>query len=255
MDLLFIGGALAGGFYYLGTPLLIYTGNKLQAELLTTPFHLEKLVPDVQEHLTRNIAILTSLGFSVEASVMMPETAPNMRTYMVMMANRNTGEKSNITAILATPPGATPILNFYTEFTCRYASGKIVDTMNSNVIGSFDPLPHETKITFAGQQDLELLYQLHQYIVRHVAQVKPDDTPHMYPPGGAESYLREIWRKGFDEQVEAGIMRCDGNYYRPTFFGAYKMTWRLLFPKAQQLAAQRDRRANEILQAFRTGQG
>lgn len=250
---LLIGGGVIGSFVYLGMPLLILATSRMQAELVTTRFYLDKLRPEVQEHLLKSVGQLKALGFAVETCLMLPASAPNLRTHLILLTRRETGDKAMVTAIISTESGAARIQTNYTEFSTRFASGRLVDTMNGTTIGSFDPLPHETKVAFAGEQDLARLYALHRFVIEKVVAIPPDDTPQVYPQGEAERYMAEIWKKGFEEQVERGVMRFDGKSFRPTLRGAYKMTWRQLPPLAQHLARKRDQRAAELLHAFHNG--
>ena len=254
IDMVLILSVLLGLYYYFGLPFQVYGQNRMQANLLTTPCHLEELPSEIADYLIRNTRVLEELGFVAEACLMMPEVAINTRSYVVLLTNRALGEKVTVNVIHATPPGARPVLNCFTELISYFVSKSYVNTNNTKLIDGFIRLPHEVSIAFAYEENLALLYQLHRYIVTNVALIAPDDVPEVYPMGAAESTFRESWLKGSEKQVERGAMRRVGDAVYPTIYGAFRITWRQLWPFKQWYESQRDQRAAEILQAFQASQ-
>ena len=126
---------------------------------------------------------------------------------------------------------------------------------NTKLVDAFIRSSQEISIAFAHQEDLATLYQLHRFIVADVANIAPDDVPELYPVGTTESAFREGWLKGIEKQVSRRVMRRVGDAFYPTIYGAFRMTWRQLWPFKQWYESQRDQRADEILQQFRAKQG
>ena len=249
---LFFWVFLLVGLPYLFFPLLILFGQKMEARPQFLPILPEAIPPSALTFLLNSADTLETCGFHPEAYLSLPNQMANIRVVLVLLVDRERGDKAAVTTILAKQPDGTEKANSYVEFSTRFASGRLVDTMNSAVLGTFDPLPNETKTTFANQKDLHLLCNLHRFIISDVEKIPASDAPVTYEPGKAVEYFTGVLVKGYDEQVERGVLRLDekNGVYRPTIVGAYKMTWRLLFPLKQILTAKRDARARQILAEY-----
>lgn len=76
-------------------------------------------------------------------------------------------------------------------------------------------------------------------------------------PGQEQERLLDGIRREMRDQLDTGILRLDpdGRYYRPTLFGAFSMTWKLVFPVKQIRAVIEEfagRRLEKSLMASRT---
>ena len=240
------------GALYLAFPLLIFFSQKMEARPQFLPIQPTEIPSAVLTFLLNSTDALEARGFEPEAYLSLPNQMENVRVFLVLLVDRERGDKAAVTAILARQAFGEQVTS-YVEFSTRFASGKLVDTMNSPVIGSFERLPHETKTAFANLKDLALLHNLHRHIIADVAKIAPEDAPVVYERGRAVEYFGEVMVRGYDEQVEAGVLRLDegAGVYRPTLAGAYKMTWRALFPLKWILTQARDSRARQILADYR----
>ena len=77
----------------------------------------------------------------------------------------------------------------------------------------------------------------------------------MYPEGQALSYLTEVTARTYAEQTAFGLFYSDEEFgetiYHPTWYGAYYMAWRVMFPLSQIDRMLSARRANQVIQSFR----
>jgi hypothetical protein len=245
--------------YFILPPILIFFSMKAKMDTESEPIRWEELPEHHIQPMRADLASLEALGFAAEAYLSLKNQVPNTRTYLVMLTKRegrevgdpknNRGDKAMITLIIAEAPGAPTQITHYVEFSTRFESGKSVDTMNSKMMGSFAPLPLETKQAFPKVLDLSLLYQLHQYQINQIAKIGPEDNKVIYPVSQAQEYLHTIFRKGFEEQVETGLFRPDmsSRVFKPTIFGAFKMAYGLIFPFKMLREMDRDKKAKAIL--------
>jgi hypothetical protein len=247
--------ALIVGLPYLVMPLVILFAQKMDANPRLLPLLAAEIPAEALPRLKGDTEALQAVGFAPEAYLSMPQQMPNMRVFLVMLTDRARGDKAMVTTILTKPADGPPQLTSYVEFSTRFADGRLVDTMNSKQVGSFNPMPGEIKTGFTGMTDLGKLHQLHRYIIEK--EIGSNTTPVVYPLGEAESYLRDVLIKGYDEQVGTGVLRLDrpAGVYRPSLIGAFKMTYRELPPLKQMLIAKRNTRARKILADFERERG
>jgi hypothetical protein len=256
MHSLFIWAILMALLYYIGGPILIRLKQKAKAHPKFESLDASD-IPDVLAHYVYSTAnALRDDDFTPEAYLSLPDQVPNVRAYLILLANRFAGDKAMVTVMMTHQEGKTPqIGTHYVEFSTRYASGKVVDTMNSQTLGAFKTLPGRVKTQMPQVQDPHLLYQIHRHVLDRLAGVTPGDAKEMYPEGEAARYLADVLERSYDEQAALGLLYRDEErgetIFRPTWYGAFYMTWGLLFPIKQirqMLAAQW---ANTVLRSFR----
>lgn len=182
-------------------------------------------------------ADLTELGFRCLAGVVMPDPLPNVKSIVQLFANESTRDAAMVAAIFAAVPGQQQTLQtFYVEFLTRFDSGQVslVQTNNSQELGSFPELPGEHTVKFPHIEDTARLYRLHQAAVQRFQPtgrriVRVLDEFH----GDVLAYLREaVFRDEYEKAVGIGYLRYDasGRCFRATIRGAYLMTWKELWP-------------------------
>lgn len=234
--------------YFLGLPLVIYFTQRMKAHPRLQLIDPMSFPDQVRDYLARVSNELVAQGFTVAAYIMMPDPAPNIQNYLVMFINRETGDKAMATAIFANANGITQLGTRYVEFNTRYEDGRCFDTMNSSTLGAFQKRPQDAKTQLPNVQDAVILYRIHQFILRKA----PGGQKMGYEPAETLDYLQRILVESYDEQVKFGRLFFDRNAdtYRPTFKGAYLMTWGLLWPMTAFRKARMHREARRVLSEF-----
>lgn len=240
--------ALFGGFYYLLTPLLVRMKQRFPARPQLKELDLDRLDEDLDEFLSSRTMILTTLGFKERTLVRIPQTAPNVSAYLVMMVNRPAGDKVMVTVLIG--HGPIPIENLYVEFNTRFEDGRTFNTLNSTELNAFPPRHLATRTQVPSVVDPEELYELHHFVMdKHNAR----GNKVVYPAGEALAYLRDtVFAASYEEQAKRGWMYYHeaSDTYRTTLKGAYLIVWGLLQPmKAIRRWALR-RRERRILAEF-----
>lgn len=253
---LLIGVGILALLFYVGSPALIRCTQKAKAHPKFEELEASD-IPDALAHYVYSTAnALRQDDFTPEAYLSLPDQVPNVRAYLILLANRQSGDKAMVTVLMTHAGDTTPqIGTCYVEFSTRYASGTVVDTMNSSTLGAFKPVPREVKTQIPQVQDPHLLFQLHMHVLANFAGVDPGDEKLMYPEGEAARYLADVLTRGYEEQVALGLMYRDEEggetIFRPTWYGAFYMTWGQLFPIKQVRRWAAAQRANMILRSFR----
>ncbi|GAB4466524.1 MAG: hypothetical protein OHK0029_37960 [Armatimonadaceae bacterium] len=240
---------------YIGGPLLIYFTQKLEGRPNFSELDETNLPEPVTRFLYETVEEVRKEGFVAEA-FLMADTAMNISAYLVMMANRETGDKAMVTALVAA--GGAQVVP-YVEYSTRYRSGKSVDTLNSDTISSFEPTANEYKTQLFTVKEPRTLYRIHRHVLQRHAEIGFNDEKVLYPHGEALAYLLQVMEEGYEEQVKTGLLRREGSgdslIYRPTPIGAFKMTYRLLPPFAASVRKRVQEHADRILRSYKEEQG
>ena len=116
--------------------------------------------------------------------------------------------------------------------------------MNSKALGSFVSGPLDVKTQVPQIKEAAELWALHRFVMR---KHNPQGRKIVYDMKDAEPYLRRVWREGFVEQAQFGMFAERGTRFLPTWKGAYRMTWGLMYPMKWVREAQLKSRAKEII--------
>lgn len=244
---LWLAGFVA--FYFLVTPILILTNQKMSATPECEELQMHSLDPQLAEFLMQKTNDLYELGFDEPTLIHLPNATPGVKAYLIMLVNRPAGDKVMVTALVGTD--VFTIQTWYVEFSTRYVSDQCVDTLNSSELSAFQQGPENVRTQAPSVTEVSELYRLHQYMMRKSGITAKKA---LYEPGQAIAYLKEYaLKKSYDKQVEKGWLSFDasGNCYRPTVKGAYLMTWGLLQPMKWFRVQAMYRRERVILSEFR----
>lgn len=240
---LWVAGIAA--LFYLGMPLLIRFQQVLPANPELEELDLRRVDRGVGRFLRTRTEALLDLGFAEPVLLRIPEPAPNVTAYLILVVNRATGDKAMATALIGTGPA--PIQTWYVEFSTRYDAGAVFDTLNTAELNAFPPGRQTVRTQAPSVQDPAELYALHRYVM----ETRPaDGSPWVFPPGEAIEYLLEYaFGQSYEEQARRGILYYDrrSDSYRPTLYGAYRMTWGLLPPFKQLRVLAMRRRERRLL--------
>jgi hypothetical protein len=242
---------------YVGGPVLIYFTQRLEAEPKLIPFDVDEYDwPRATQKLfdTAHTA-LTESGFELLSGFHLPSAAPNVKTSLLLFANRETRDSAMATAMSAEGAGAT-LQTLYVEFTARFSDGRVINTLNTRELGSFPNPPHVTSNYLPGVQDARQLLRIHEILTQDagsrsqkVLRVDADFD------GDAAAYLQFAVRESYEDAVRIGYLFREGRYFKPTVRGAVLMVWKELWPWKMIRRSARDRAARQLLSqiGFRAG--
>ena len=240
--------AVAAAFY-LGLPLLIYFQQKFPAHPEMLELDLEDLDRALAKFLMTRTRALVALGFDEPTTVQIPDAVPNVSSYLIMLVNRQAGDKAMVTVLIA--GGPAPMQTAYVEYSTRFEDGVVFDTLNSDQLNAFPPARQAVRTQTPTVSDPAELYRMHQFqMSKHDGGAKKV----VYGRGGGLNYLTSVVLiDSYDKQVERGWLKYDSrtDAYRTTLKGAYLIVWGLVQPfKALRTLAMRSRE-NRVLRDFR----
>lgn len=232
---------------YAGMPIVIRFAQKMRAHPHLNELDLTTLPPGIGDYLTRTAGALTADGFAEPTYLAMPDQVPNVSAYLIMLVNRASGDKAMVTALFAQNVATPPTL--YVEFSTRHENGQVFDTLNSQTVGSFPPGPQTVRTQTPSVQDPHRLLQVHRFVMDRAAVAGPKS---LYAPGEAVPYLGRVLIESYEAQVKRRWLYLDraADAYRPTWVGAYRMTWPQLWPVKSLLTGRMRREEQAVLRSF-----
>lgn len=252
------GIAGIAAFLYLGAPILIKFSNVVKGSPTVERMDPAHWPPAVADEMRRHEHDLYNMGFEISERFSMTGATTNVANLLTMFVDRKSGDKAMLTAIWALNNGVWKLGTLYLEFSTRMRDGRCFDTMNSQVpMGTFQKGPQDVKTQVPQIKEARELYRVHLYIMRKHGVTSDAAGKVTFPPGGAENYLRRIWRESHDEQVAFGRFNYNKtkDVFTPTWKGAYLMSWRFLWPVSRIIRAKMNRRAQEIIAEMRQSVG
>ncbi len=239
-------------FFYIAAPLYVRFGMRHSANPSFGRLELEQLDPQVAEFLKSHTLELLNLGFDEPTLVHIPDASSYMTSYLILIINRQSGDKAMVTAMIAKAHSLVHQV-LYFEFTTRFENGKVFDTLNGREL--LYPPDSETVRTQVPQlNDVRQLYQLHKYVMDKHEMV---GGKVLFEPGKALDYLaRFAFIQAFESNARRGLMFYDprSNCYFLTLKGAFLMTWALLPPIKAFRYAMLWKRARKIMAEFEQAQ-
>jgi hypothetical protein len=203
---------------------------------------LAELPTDMAERLESYYPTLTSLGFHLLGNLVRKDAHPTAEGCESTWANPKTQHVALI--VYAKVRRGVSLPSLCVAFQQRYADRMTVITSNARTPSIFD---HEAALDVAIWQtnDIGWLYDLH---VRRAAAVRGRRTPVVPSDENVIRYASEDGRRIMEYQVQRGLLwvNREEKRYRYTLWGAYVMTWRMLWPLKQLRAKARARRTIRI---------
>lgn len=214
--------------FYLVVPIFVWQ-HPFPAHPKLEQLDFEKIGRSRADFLLKQTAGLYALGFEEPTLVRMPNAAPNVTTFLIMLVNRQRGDKAMVTAIVGRA-GPVALETRYVEFSTRFDSGAVFNTLNSSELLAFPPGPQTVRTQVPSIHEIEKLYELHQFVMnKH----NIDGKKVVYEPGQALDYLvRYALQEVYERQIKRGRLYFDENKdaYCTTLKGAYLLTWGLTQP-------------------------
>lgn len=239
------------GFYFLRIPLMLYLGQRYQKEMLVLPFDYQEM--GKQSEMTRFFDQtndeMQQIGFESLGTYLLPNVMDNVKAVVHMFRNQKTRESAMVCSIWGLVWNEFALNTRYTEFVCRFDHPELqlIQTMNSTTEGSFPEDPLEMTFQLPHVQCVISLYQYHSDLVqRHALTTRRVLRIEEEFQNDAAEYIRQILIESFDRQVPRGYLKPSSQGWAPTIYGAYAMTWKLLWPFKQIRYANICRRALRI---------
>ncbi len=214
---------------YGATPLLIRFTQTMSVPPSFTPVGPGEAPWEVAEYFRAHAEALALDGFTPVAFLMLRGHVRNVVPYIMLLVNREAGDRAMSCVTYVTPNGVPKLSARYLEFYTTFEDNTEIDTSNSSVLGVFKKFPDKRGFRFPDVHDARQLYQIHrEMLTRHGSQARktlPD--PGQELPALVKSMCRDMER-----QTTVGILFLDRakSAYRPTVRGAYYMTWGQLWP-------------------------
>jgi len=240
LDLIPLGFWLLVGVagYFVLLPLPILFTQKMAASPQIVEYDAATSTPPraIADYFARCAAGLRACGFRRLSSVALPDPVPNVRAILELYVHEANRDTAMVTAVFGIVPGTPTLQTRYVEFISDFPEHELrmIQTNNNLEVGAFPDMPDAPTFRFPHVVDVERLYRLHRELVDHHARTAAKSLPVLDRfHGDVTDYMRtKVIRESYERQVETGYLRYDRDRdcFRPTVSGAYKMTWKLMWP-------------------------
>lgn len=187
---------------------------------------------------------LEVLGFSLVGHLSSaPSNVPTTHTILTLFVNRQTQITAVIMQAASVLPQTAHIRLICLEFLSEFKDGSEVSTLNSSMVQVFYDVPHKRVFRIPHMKDVAGLYRIHSYLVKQTS------SPAVLPEPGRElDHLRESIKESLAQQAQLGYYFLDksGQHYRHTWRGAFRTTWRVLWPLKQIIERRQEQEGRRI---------
>lgn len=209
------------------------------------PVQLHGLPKDVLEFFQRHQESLTRCGFSFTAYLHNDGQVSNLENYAAVWINNVTRDCAILSVSIANN-GLSKVQIAMIEFCSDYEDNSEICTHN-NAQPSIMIHPPSSRISaFPTIDNAEILYDLHCKIV---AQERKQCEKVLLSPENIPFYLYHSTIKVLDLQMKNGNFYFDHKHekYRLTWQGAYRISWKLIWPMNKFFTMQKRELANKVL--------
>ena len=236
---------------YLVTPIVVRFGQSFNAQPKLHPVALDSLSYAAAEYLGNCGRVLQGENFTTVGYYSLSVSAANIHTYVALFMNRTTAVKAIAAAFYIKTEDGIKLTTRTVEFITHYKDGLEISTTNNGVFGTFKHGPNKKTLRLPKIENLHDLSVIHcQRLAMH------ENSPaEALPSLGLEVMTQEKQLiNDFEEQVSFGRLYMDrlANLYRPTWKGAYLMTWSQLPPMNYIRKFREKRKSTAALKAFRS---
>jgi hypothetical protein len=245
---------------YVGLPAFVRLTLKQPAQPQLIPFALDHASLPKEAALKFQTVTdqLRPAGFEPVTGLAIPNQPSNVRSIVLFLVNRRALDYGYATmmysgdseAANAEKPAAQPRGDFSVEFVSHFRYGVRLRTNNSNTdLRAVSPRGNQPPSQFPMVMNAGRLYRLHQGLVARSGMrdkvFRLDDEFH----GDAVAAVATFMVEAFAEGVGPGYMYLSAadKTFRPTWKGAFLMTWKLMWPMTTIRRAAREREARRLL--------
>lgn len=215
--------------FVLLAPLLILAVQTFNADAAMELIGPDERQPEGAQATDERILALRGLGFEPVVSFRCPDFVPTIMSEITVLAHRPTATQVAVMATYISISGQPikfrkAVIEFVSNFT-----GLELSTIDARMIAEVVPR-RDRRILHAGpKRTARELFAIHRERVRRHGM-----TPKPVPADGALiEDLRGLFKQVIERWLRGGYVRpapCKRGTHRPTFIGAYVMTWRCLPP-------------------------
>lgn len=208
--------------------------------------HERQPLPAIMEFICRAYNELTPLGFQLTAYLCQEGGTAGMRLYVTMFNNSTTGDRAMAVTMQTPLQSIASARKSYVEFTTDYLDEVEVNTNNSKTpLGTFYRKRTKFGFQYARQKNVTELYRYHRALLGIYG--SKTTMPRQFHPAYTVAELQLGMGKDLDYQAGRGLywLSEDGQTYRPTWLGAMRMVFLLMFPIVQFRKLLRRRRVEE----------
>ena len=239
------------GFVYIIGPILIKFTQKSPAKMTFERFDPSTLSPEVSPFFLHTIQWMTSQGFTLIDYLVRPNAQPNVTPCAVWLVNHATGDTAVIACFFVNQNGVMSIKNSYYYYTARFDDTTTVSTTSMAYDGpsSFKSRPDCPGFRLPTLPDPASVYTVHRFAVEKYAAGK---TRTRIPPGQEMAAFDKSNTESYVNQEKMGLMKYvpARDLYIPTWYGAFYMTYSLLWPLKQMKSAEAKKKSEALLAEF-----
>ncbi len=225
-------------------PIIVHSKQRMAAKPRFDLFNPQNLPQDKADYFVRNLQLLQKEGFEPAAFVSW-ESHENQRILFALAVNQENRDMAM--SVFATAGTETkPLEVRYTEFCTVFTDSSEINTNSNPQPDVLKQFADKKVFSFPRVKDPHHLYILHRRLIARFALGKEavlpqKDTEVMAVQMSVTRFLAR--------QAKAGYFFTDesGNMLRPTWKGAFLMTWKLVWPMGFIWNILRRRRMNMLL--------
>ena len=218
-------------FQFVVAPVIIRFRHTHPASPEFEPINVGQLPPHVADSFTRFIHAMEADGFMFVGYFRQLAYMRNVGFFMTLLKNTVTGDIATI-IFLFRKGGLVPLTTSQIEFCTGFADGTEVNTNNGQYPSTFKTYPEKRIFKFPELHNPRLMYQLHRRLCANSA----PGIKSLKAADGKEAFQLSYGAvKEIRKQAEFGYFYLDekSNLFRPTWKGAFLMTWKLAWPVGQ----------------------
>lgn len=239
--------AVALSPYWLG-PIVVWLTQRVPAQPVFERFAPErhKVPADVAAALRQTTDELGRAGFHVVADLFQSGQVRRVNMRLALFENRMTTELALAVAAFTTA-GSPRLVTSFVELPTKLRDGRSVTVNNSRRLSVFTQPASRDVVQVPTVRDAARLVDIKRaYLAHYSGGAERIPFPHQDDP---LRFLGDAMTRELQEQVEAGTWWRDerAGVFRPTFAGAWRMTWRVLPPLSVLRRWRARRRAVAIL--------
>jgi hypothetical protein len=123
-------------------PLLIRFQQQFRAHPELRTLNFDSLSPRLVKFLKTRTMDLLEMGFG-EPTLVQSRSNQTTSAYLILLVHRQAGDKACVSALVAR--GTTTLSTVYVEFSTRFDTGEVFDTVNSKELSAFPPGPGQVR--------------------------------------------------------------------------------------------------------------
>jgi len=220
-SILWYVSAFAGAIYLL-SPLVAHNAYRFNSRCRLRAISPDTPPDGIAEEFERRISEFASSGFELVGCFDCGVLAQETRSYLAYFCNHTTNESANVSAMTTQDGPAS-----YVEISSRFSNGQVIETNTNAILPAMPGNPDVQVFRFPSVEEPRALLKMHRRLVeKHAPGLCAIGEPR---DAEVERYVRTIENYG-PRLAKAGYMKLEGEAYRLTWKGAFRVAWLALWP-------------------------